>query len=82
MKIEEITALIAAQKCSEVGNSLKGDIVRLMMKIYTSQGKLKEVNIEILRRALALQQKMAARLRSDINAAKGMGSSDPLGLGL
>ena len=52
MKIEEITALIAAPKCSEVGNSLKGDIVRLMMKIYTLQGKLKEVNIEILKTEL------------------------------
>ena len=52
MKTEEITALIAAPKCSEVGNSLKGDIVRLMMKIYTLQGKLKEVNIEILKTEL------------------------------
>ena len=52
MKIEEIKALIIAPKCSEVGNNLKGDIVKLMMKIYTLQGKLKEVNIEILKTEL------------------------------
>ena len=51
MKTEEITALIAAPKCSEI-NSLKGDLVRLMMKIYTLQGKLKDTNIEILKTEL------------------------------
>lgn len=52
MKTEEITALMAAPKCSQADNSLKGDLVRLMMKVYTLQGKLKDVNIKILKTEL------------------------------
>ena len=52
MKIEEITALMATPKCSQADSNLKGDLVRLMMKVYTLQGKLKDVNIEILKTEL------------------------------
>lgn len=52
MKTEEITALMATPKCSQADSNLKGDLVKLMMKVYTLQGKLKDVNIEILKTEL------------------------------